>query len=121
MSAVVQEEQKKGMYHRLTLETRAAIGTYASENGVVAVARYFSRKLDRPINESSVRSTKKAYPVEQTRKRRAKEDPTVVTLPPKKKGRPNLLGADLDKKVQAYIRSEWEVVLSQIDLLSLLL
>ena len=81
VSAVVQEEQKKkrGTYHKLTPETRAAIGTYASENGVVAAARYFSSKLDRPINESSVRSIKKAYLVEQTRKRRAEEDPTVAT------------------------------------------
>ena len=50
---------------------------YASKNGVVAAARYFSRKLDQPINES-VRSIKKAYLVKQTRKRRAEENPTVA-------------------------------------------
>jgi len=42
--------------------------------------------------------------VEQTRKRRAEEVQTVATLPPKKRGKPTLLGANLDKKVQAYIR-----------------
>ena len=38
--------------------------------------------------------------MEQTRKRRAEEDPTVAILPPKKRGRPTLL----DKKVQAHVR-----------------
>ena len=96
--SVVQEEQikKRGTYHRLTPETRAVNGMYASE--------VFTRKLDGPSNESSVRSIKKAYLMEQTRKRRAEEDPRGVTLPPKKRGRPTLLGADLDKKVQVYIR-----------------
>lgn len=42
--------------------------------------------------------------MEQTRKRRAEEVQKVATLPPKKRGEPTLLGADLDKKVQAYIR-----------------
>ena len=98
VSVVVQEEQikKRGTYHRLTPETRVVIGMYASE--------VFSRKLDEPLNESSVRSIKKAYLMEQTRKRRAEEDPRGATLPPKKRGRPTLLGADLDKKVQVYIR-----------------
>ena len=67
----------------MTPEMRAAIRMYASENGMVAAARYFSRKLDRPINESSVRSTKKGYLMEQMRKRRAEEGPTVATLAPK--------------------------------------
>jgi len=70
---------------------------------MAAAARYFSRKLDRPINESSVRSLKKTYLVKQTRKRRAEEDSTVATLS-KNRERPTLLGANLDNKVQVYIR-----------------
>ena len=48
---------------------------------MAAAVRYFSRKLNRPINESSVRSLNKAYLVEQTRKQRAAEDSTVAILP----------------------------------------
>ena len=42
--------------------------------------------------------------MEQMRKRRAEQDPTVAMLPSKKRSRPTLLGADLDKKVQVFIR-----------------
>ena len=91
MSVVVQEEQikKRGTYHRLTPETRVVIGMYASE--------VFSRKLDEPLNESNVRSIKKAYLMEQTRKRRAEEDPRGATLPPKKR-EANLTGSRLGQE-----------------------
>ena len=42
--------------------------------------------------------------MEQMRKRRAEQDPTVAMLPSKKRSRPSLLGANLDKKVQVSIR-----------------
>ena len=41
--------------------------------------------------------------MEQTRKRRAEKDSTVATLP-KMRGRPTLLGINLDRKVQVYLR-----------------
>ena len=79
-----------------------------------AAARYtFLRKLDQPINESSVRSLNKAYLVEQTRKRRAEKDSTVATLP-KMRGRLTLLGANLDRKVQVYLRKIREVVVNKV-------
>ena len=96
VSAITQEEvmKKRGPYKDSHPRQRAPIGKYACKNGMVAAAR----QLSRPINESSARSINL---VEQTRKRRAKR---IHQLPSKKRGRPTLLWADLDKKVQVYIR-----------------
>lgn len=46
--AVTQEEhvKKRGPYHRFTPKRRAAIGKYASKNGMAAAARYFPRQLN---------------------------------------------------------------------------
>ena len=35
------------------------IGQYACSNGVVAAAGHFSRKLERPVNESTIPNIKK--------------------------------------------------------------
>ena len=72
---------------------------------MAAVARYFLRKLDQPINESSVRSLKKAYLMEQTRNRRFEEDSTVGMLP-KKRERPALLGANLHGQESSSVLKE---------------
>ena len=45
------EGVKRGPYKKLSEEKRAE---YASEIGVVAAARHFSRELSKPLNESTV-------------------------------------------------------------------
>ena len=89
-------------YHKLSPALRANIGKYACENGVCAAARHFSHRLEKSLNESTVRSIKKAYLIEVGQKRRS--DETVIVLPPQKRGRPLLLGEKLDDQVQRYLK-----------------
>ena len=96
--------KKRGSYGHFDAKTRAAIGKYSCENRVVAAARYYSKAVHRPVNESTVRYIKKAYLEEQPRKRRVENDTAVESLPTKKRGRPLLLRDDLDSKVQAYAK-----------------
>ena len=60
----------------------------------------FSRELQRPLSESTVRGFKKAYYSEL---KKVKDPDKVQELPHGARGKPNKLG-DLDQKVQAYIR-----------------
>ena len=65
---------------------------------------FFSRKMERKVSTASVHSIKTAYLEDVKRKRSAdSEDDEVTVLPPKKRGRPFLLG-DLDQKVQLYLK-----------------
>ena len=65
---------------------------------------FFSRKMERKVSTASVHSIKTAYLEDVKRKRSADfEDDEVTVLPPKKHGRPFLLG-DLDQKVQLYLK-----------------
>ena len=40
-----------------------------------------------------------------SRKRKAGEDMTITSLPAKRRGRPLLLGEEVDQKVQQYLRA----------------
>ena len=91
-------------YHRYSPKVRAAIGKYASTNGVSAASRFFSGKLKHHVSTSTVLSIKKSYMEE--RKRREREGGgygEVQQLPWRPRGRPLLLG-DVDSKVQAYLK-----------------
>ena len=82
---------------------RAEIGKYSQMNGVARTARYFTRKLNKTISESTVRSIQKLYQSELERKRRHGED-EIELLQIKKRGRSLLLGQDIDKRVQDYLK-----------------
>ena len=89
---------------RYSPSVRAQVGRYALHHGVAEAARYFSRKLGHRLSKTTVASLKKAY-VKGVRENRAEgESVDLATLPPKKRGRRVLLGDDLDKKVQMYLR-----------------
>lgn len=89
----------RGPYKRYSTNVRAEIGKYASNRGVAAAARYFSKKLNCRVSETTVRSIRSSY-AEGVRKRRAKDEEDIVALPLRKRGRPLLLGQELDTKVQ---------------------
>ena len=98
--------KKRGRYRKYTPELRAAIGRYAVENGVRPAARMFSRQFDKKVNESTVREFKEAYMKERSRKRMAEDDDIGVdALPVQKRGRPLLVGKDLDSLIQQYVLS----------------
>ena len=73
---------------------------------MTAAARFFSRKLDKRVSETTVRSIKNAYVEELGVKRRNEGEDTgeFSSLPVKKRGRQLLLGHQLDLKVQLYLK-----------------
>ena len=52
---------KRGEYNHYDSEQRAKMARYAVEHGVARAAKYFSGKLSKNVNESTVRSLKKQY------------------------------------------------------------
>ena len=97
--------KRRGTYHRFTAEQRATIGRYFCENGVAATSRYFTKKLERNINESIVRSIKTAYQKELSRKRKAEQDVAIIdALRTAKRGRHLLIADKLDMQVQSYLK-----------------
>lgn len=74
-------------------------------HGTASAARFFTRKLGEKVSDSTVQYIKKDY-TEELKKRRASQDGEVDirNLPLKKRGRPFLLGEDLDTKLQLYLK-----------------
>ena len=77
--------------------------------GVSRTIKHFSREFqDRPLKESTVRTWRNQYKRELTLLRGVggmSELGEVTKLPAKKRGRPLLLGENLDKQVQDYIKT----------------
>ena len=90
--------------YRYSPSVRAEIGKYASQHGVAAAARFYSRKLGRSVSETTTSSLKKAYLQGVREKMAAEDDGDVRLLPTKKRGRRVLLGEALDAKVQHYLK-----------------
>ena len=67
-------QKKRGAYHTYTPQQRTTIGKHAVENGVLSAKRKYSKKLNIEINESTVRSFKKAYLEEMSRKHKVNEE-----------------------------------------------
>ena len=91
-------------FYRYSASDRASMGRYASQHGVAAAASVFTHKLQHHVSETTVRSLKKAYLEQKRNKRAVEDDNDVDVLPPKKRGRPVLLGDDVDQKLQLYVR-----------------
>lgn len=90
---VQKDHKKRGSYIKLTDEQKAGIAKYALENGNSSAVKHFSKKLDKPIKESSVRTWISKYNLEYERKRKVGEtDLSVTSLSSAKRGRPLLLG-----------------------------
>ena len=104
--SAAKESLKRGPYQKYmyTPQLRAAIGRHAAKNGVCAAAGKLSRQLDKKINESTVRELKEAYMKERSRKRMAEDDDVEVNVfPVQKRGRPLLVGKNLDSLIQQYV------------------
>ena len=68
--------------------------------------KYYSKKLEKPIKESSVRTWIIKYKSEYQKKRKAGEtELNITSLPSAKRGRPLMLSEQLDGQVQSYIRA----------------
>ena len=110
LSPVIQRElqptggRSREPYVKLTPEQKALIGRRAAEHGVTATIRYYSKRCeDTKLKEATVRRLKNNYLGELKRKRVRPHE--ITELPSKKRGRPLLLGEELDRKVKAYLLS----------------
>ena len=73
-------------------------------HGNQAAVRKYSKELECDLKESTIRTWKGKFHAEISRKRQVGETGSVTSLPVKKRGRPLLLGEELDAKVTTYIK-----------------
>ena len=110
----VKKEMKRSArspYLNLTPAQRYQVGRRAAEHGVTSTIRYYAQKFpDLALKEASVRRLKNIYqaslklgnaPV--TDKQNSQGSSDVKEFPPKKTGRPLLLGEELDQQVRHYL------------------
>ena len=95
--------RKRGLqYSNYPPEIRAKIGKYACAHGTQPAVRKFTKDLGKPLSESTVRSMKKRY-LEELSKRK---DPTDVTsLEHKNRGQPLLVGKDIEHSLSVYLKN----------------
>ena len=107
--AVRQEGGEECVTRKQYAKREASIGEYASLHGNQAAIRHFLKQLGVEMKPTSVQTWKGKYMylAEISRKRKAGEtcDLSVKSLPVKKRGRPLLLGEELDTEVKCYIRA----------------
>ena len=111
--ALATSTEPRGKYNSYSFEQRAMIGKYAAENGATSAARHFTTVWGINVNESTARRLKSQYlkKLEDISKQRRREnastsEPIVITtLETKDRGRPLLLGVDLDALVQEFVNN----------------
>ena len=87
-------------------EERARVGKCASEMGVANTLRFFKDEfVDHPLKESTVRGWKVRYEQELIQRVRiGKGEEAITTLVNEKRGHPFLLGGELGRRLQEYIK-----------------
>ena len=98
------DSKKRGPYRRLSAEERLEIGKRALECGTANTIRYYAKKYP-DLKESSVRTWKNSYLEELKRRKKSNGDLDIKALPEKKRGRPYLIGEELEMQVRAYLRA----------------
>ena len=71
---------------------------------MAAAARHFTKKLASRVSETTVQSIKSTYLKSLQQKRGNEDEGEISSLPLRKRGRPPLLGEELDMKVELYLR-----------------
>ncbi len=95
---------RRGHYYAFSETEKAEISKRAAEFGVTSTVRYFNKKFThRELKESTVRTWANQYRKELATRKKECKDMTVVKLVSKKRGRPLMLGEELDKQVQKYV------------------
>ena len=95
-------KKRRATYMIATLEQKAKVGKYAAENGTTKAIRHFAKDIP-CLKESTVRGWKTIYLRELAAKVKAGEDLSIEQFPATEKGRPLLLGQDLNHQVRAYL------------------
>ena len=96
----------RGPYAILSPAQKFEIGKKAAEIGTTAAMRYYAKNYpDLELKETSVRRFKNNYQAQlKSSTKEASENFTVQELVPKKRGRPLLIGEELDEQVREYVR-----------------
>ena len=89
------------------LKNELPLGEYAAKNGIAAAIRHF--KQNGKFQESSICGWKNAYCKELLSQSGRKRGPVeIYELPHKHRGRPLLLGEELEDEVKVFIKSARE-------------
>lgn len=87
--------KRRGSYANYNDDFRYKVARYALENGDASAVRKFSKETTKPLNESTIRTWRKTLV-----NKEASVKANVDFLEKTKRGRPLLLGLNLDEKVR---------------------
>lgn len=104
---------RKAPYLVLTPAQRFAVGKRVALHGVMATIRYYAKHFPNlPLKETTVRRIKNVYlselkkgSFEASHSGESGDGEVVQQLPAKKKGRPLLIGEELDQQVREYLQA----------------
>ena len=96
--------KKRGSYYFYDAKSRAWMARYAEVHGLAAAARAAEKKFGHPVTKSSIQSIRNSF-----RRKLAmnptKEPDEIEEFPQQQRGRPLLIGPDLDSRVIKYLRT----------------
>ena len=100
-----EEIVRQGKYQNFTDKERLELGKRASELGITSTIRYFATRPGEEWNlsPSTLFGWKEKY-FQELKRRRNREDSAVTELPSVKRGRPLLLGSELDARVECFLK-----------------
>ena len=101
-----EEVVRRGKYQHFTDKEKLELGKRASEYGITSTIRYFVARPgeERNLSPSTLFAWKDKY-LRELKKRRNDENPTVTEFPSSKRGRPLLLGSELDARVEHFLKA----------------
>lgn len=96
----------QGTYIKISPEDKVGIAQYAAQNGIAAAMCHFRQNRKFPdLKETSVRGWKDTY-LKELRVQVRKCGPISISqLPEKQRGRPLMLGEQLEKEVQNFTKA----------------
>ena len=107
-----QPHDKRGEYLSLTPAQKFSIGKRAAENRVTAMISYYAKAFpDLHLKETTVQRLKNNYQASLKANEGSLTD--VYELPGKKRGRPPMIGEELDQQVRdyiSYLRTEGAII-----------
>ena len=96
--------KSRGKYAAYSPQDRAMLGKYCAEYGATATIRKFKETFPN-LSDSTVRSMRSKYNKLVTNKKWKLDFTEIDEIQSQKRGRPLLLGCELDQKVQHYIKT----------------
>ena len=97
------KNRKRGEYGKFSPGVKIELAKYAAQHGVAATLRHYAPKHP-GLKESTIRTWRDICTAEVNARVKRKDDKIdIEELPTKKRGRPFLLGEELDKQVQTYL------------------